>query len=323
MGKPKIVGIGELLWDVLPAGRRLGGAPVNFAFYAQEQGAEACIVSAVGQDASGDELLGGIAALGLGVRAVQRNAHPTSTVEVTLDAAGVPAYRIREQVAWDYIERTAEADAAVERYEKESAGLGVVKFVPASGAATRMFKELFEFVNDGKRGKGIDTLLENIGKFAFWPELRAVLPAGADDRAIVNAIVGDGLNYGRKPKGLVTFHAYPEGARKAVEEHLVEGAAYAAAGGVVRIHFTVSPEHVAGFEELLAAKVPFYEKRFGVRYEISFSVQKPSTDTLAVNPDNTPFRQDDGTLLFRPAGHGALIENLNEIDADLIFIKTT
>ena len=89
----------------------------------------------------------------------------------------------------------------------------------------------------------------------------------------------------------------------------------------MRIHFTVSPEHVAGFEELLAAKVPFYEKRFGVRYEISFSVQKPSTDTLAVNPDNTPFRQDDGTLLFRPAGHGALIENLNEIDADLIFIK--
>ena len=215
----------------------------------------------------------------------------------------------------------AEAAAAVARYEREADRLGIVKFVPASGAATRMFKELFEFVNEGKRGKGIDTLLENIGKFAFWPELRAVLPAGADDRAIVNAIVGDGLNYGRKPKGLVTFHAYPEGARKAVEEHLVEGAAYAAAGGVVRIHFTVSPEHVAGFEELLAAKVPFYEKRFGVRYEISFSVQKPSTDTLAVNPDNTPFRQDDGTLLFRPAGHGALIENLNEIDADLIFIK--
>ena len=214
-----------------------------------------------------------------------------------------------------------EAQAAAERYDRAAEGLGVVKFVPASGAATRMFKELFEFINEDKRGKGIDTLLDNIEKFAFWPELRAVLPAGADDRAIVNAIVGDGLNYGRKPKGLVTFHAYPEGARKAVEEHLVEGAAYAAAGGVVRIHFTVSPEHVAGFEELLAAKVPFYEKRFGVRYEISFSVQKPSTDTLAVNPDNTPFRQDDGTLLFRPAGHGALIENLNEIDADLIFIK--
>lgn len=216
----------------------------------------------------------------------------------------------------------AEADAAAERYEKEAAQLGVVKFVPASGAATRMFKELFEFVNDGKRGKGIDTLLDNIGKFAFWPELKAVLPAGADDRAIVSAIVKEGLDYGRKPKGLVTFHAYPEGARKAVEEHLVEGATYAAAGGVARIHFTVSPEHVAGFEELLEEKVPFYENKFGIRYDISFSVQKPSTDTLAVNPDNTPFRQDDGSLLFRPAGHGALIENLNEIDADLVFIKT-
>lgn len=215
----------------------------------------------------------------------------------------------------------AQADEAAARYEAAAGRLGIVKFVPASGAATRMFKELFGFVNDGKRGKGIDTLLENIEKFAFWPELKAVLPAGADDWAVVSAIVNDGLNYGRKPKGLVTFHAYPEGARKAVEEHLVEGAAYAAAGGVVRIHFTVSPEHVAGFKELLAAKVPLYEKRFGVRYEISFSVQKPSTDTLAVNPDNTPFRQDDGTLLFRPAGHGALIENLNEIDADLIFIK--
>jgi len=184
-----------------------------------------------------------------------------------------------------------------------------------------MFKELFEFVNDGKRGKGIDTLLENIGKFAFWPELKALLPAGADDRTIVSAIVNEGLGYGRKPKGLVTFHAYPEGARKAVEEHLVEGAVYAAANGVAKIHFTVSPEHIEGFQELLAAKVPVYEKRFGIRYDISFSVQKPSTDTIAVNPDNTPFRQDDGTLLFRPAGHGALIENLNEIDADVVFIK--
>ena len=215
----------------------------------------------------------------------------------------------------------AEAAAAVARYEREADRLGIVKFVPASGAATRMFKELFEFVNEGKRGKGIDTLLDNIGRFAFWPELKAVLPPDADDKATVRALVKDGLGYGQKPKGLVTFHAYPEGARKAVEEHLVEGAVYAAARGVARIHFTVSPEHIAGFETLLAEKVPVYEQRFGIRYDISFSVQKPSTDTIAVNPDNTPFRQDDGTLLFRPAGHGALVENLNEIDADLVFIK--
>jgi len=190
----------------------------------------------------------------------------------------------------------AEAAAAVARYEREADRLGIVKFVPASGAATRMFKELFEFVNEGKRGKGIDTLLDNIGRFAFWPELKAVLPPDADDKATVRAIVKDGLGYGQKPKGLVTFHAYPEGARKAVEEHLVEGAVYAAARGVARIHFTVSPEHIAGFETLLAEKVPVYERRFGIRYDISFSVQKPSTDTIAVNPDNTPFRQDDGTL---------------------------
>ena len=215
----------------------------------------------------------------------------------------------------------AEADRAVARYDEAAKHLKVVKFVPASGAATRMFKELFAFVNEGERGKGIDTLLQNITKFAFYPELKAVLPEGADDKQIVEAIVRKGLDYGAKPKGLVTFHAYPEGARKAVEEHLVEGAAYAASNGVVNIHFTVSPEHIEGFKSLLAEKIPVYEKRFGVKYAISFSVQKPSTDTIAVNPDNTPFRQDDGRLLFRPAGHGALIENLAEIDADIVFIK--
>ena len=211
--------------------------------------------------------------------------------------------------------------AAVERYDKALSGRRVVKFVPASGAATRMFKELFAFVNEDKRGAGIDKLLDNIEKFAFWPELKTVLPAGADDKAVVSAIVKQGLNYGSQPKGLVTFHSYPEGNRKAVEEHLAEGAMYAAADGAVRIHFTVSAEHMEGFKALLAEKVPLYEKRYGVKYEISFSVQKPSTDTVAVNPDNTLFRTDEGKLLFRPAGHGALIENLNEIDADIIFIK--
>lgn len=215
----------------------------------------------------------------------------------------------------------AAGDAAVALYERKSPSLSIVKFVPASGAATRMFKELFEFVGEGKRGKGIDTLLNNIDKFAFWPELKAILPADADDKTIVSAIIGRGLDYGQTPKGLVTFHAYPEGARKAVEEHLVEGAQYAASNGEVKIHFTVSPEHIDGFRQLLAKKIPYYEKRFGVRYMITYSIQKPSTDTIAVNPDNTPFRQDDGTLLFRPAGHGALIENLNVLAADLIFIK--
>ena len=210
---------------------------------------------------------------------------------------------------------------AVRRYEERAATLDIVKFVPASGAATRMFKELFAFVEEGKRTEGIERLLLNIERFAFWPELKALLPAGADDRTVVEHIVLKGLRYGQKPKGLVSFHAYPEGARKAAEEHLVEGAMYAASNGRARIHFTVSPEHRGGFEALMMKKAPLYETRFGIRFDITFSEQKSSTDTVAVNPDNTLFRTDDGGLLFRPAGHGALIENLNDIDADLVFVK--
>ncbi len=214
-----------------------------------------------------------------------------------------------------------EVAEAVACYEEKAPNLKIQKFVPASGAATRMFKELFEFVNEDKRGAGIDRLLENLDKFAFYPELKKFVGDDADDKAKVDAIVKSGLCYGAKPKGLVTFHAYPEGNRKAVEEHLAEGAMYAASNGVVKIHFTVSPEHIEGFRSLLDEKIQSYEEHFGVKYEISFSVQKPSTDTIAVNPDNTPFRTENGELLFRPAGHGALIANLNEIDADIIFVK--
>ena len=211
--------------------------------------------------------------------------------------------------------------AAEARYDAAAATAKVVKFVPASGAATRMFKELFEYVNDDKRTPGIDKLLDNIEKFAFWPELSEYSMPDSPDEEIVESIVKTGLCYGSKPKGLVTFHSYPEGNRKAVEEHLVEGALYARSGDEVYIHFTVSEEHKGGFWDVLGATQPYYEERFGVKYNVSFSVQKPSTDTIAVNPDNTPFRTDDGKLLFRPAGHGALIENLNDIDADIIFVK--
>ena len=215
-------------------------------------------------------------------------------------------------------ETIARAEA---RYEAAAATTKVVKFVPASGAATRMFKELFEYVNDDKRTPGIDKLLDNIERFAFWPELSEYIMPDSPDEEIVESIVKTGLNYGSKPKGLVTFHSYPEGNRKAVEEHLVEGALYARSGDEVFIHFTVSAEHMGGFWDVLGATQPYYEERFGVKYNVSFSVQKPSTDTIAVNPDNTPFRTDEGKLLFRPAGHGALIENLNDIDADIIFVK--
>ena len=207
-------------------------------------------------------------------------------------------------------------------YTERSRTARIVKFVPASGAATRMFKELFEFVNGGKRGKGIDPLLENIGRFAFWPELKKAVGDEQDPVKIVSAIVGKGLDYGSKPKALILFHKYADGSRTAAEEHLVEGALYAEAGGRVNIHFTVSPEHHAEFDALMERVLPRYEELYGVKFRIDYSVQKPGTDTIAVTPDNEPFREADGSLLFRPAGHGALIENLNEIDADLIFIKT-
>ncbi len=237
---------------------------------------------------------------------------------------GFPYLKIvRAASAGDGVQVLSEEEvaSAVERYEKLSEELRVVKFVPASGAATRMFKELFEYINEDKRTAGIDKLLDNIEKFAFWPELSEYVMPDSPDEEIVEEIVVGGLGYGSKPKGLVTFHAYDDGARKAVEEHLVEGAMYARCGDEVYIHFTVSEEHKSGFWDVLAHTQPIYEERYGVKYNISFSVQKPSTDTIAVNPDNTPFRTDDGKLLFRPAGHGALIENLNDIEADIIFVK--
>lgn len=231
----------------------------------------------------------------------------------------------RAAVAGDGILR---ADgAAAERYGAVYRELRpqrkVVKFVPASGAATRMFKALFEFLNDGVRSREVDELLAGLDRFAFAERLAEFTGGSRDPRTVVSNILTEGLGYGTLPKALILFHRYPDRNRTAFEEHLAEGALYAAgAGSEVCIHFTVSAEHREQFERLAAETVPFYEARFGVKYRIGYSCQKPSTDTLAVNPDDTPLRDGQGRLLFRPAGHGALIENLNEIDADLVFIKT-
>ena len=210
----------------------------------------------------------------------------------------------------------------IDIYEQYQRTHSVVKFVPASGAATRMFRDLFEFLNTGARNTVTDAVLNNLSRFAFYADLKKFLPDTPTDTDIIERIVTDaGLNYGHMPKALIKFHYYADGARTALAEHLDEGAEYARGADGVNIHFTVSPEHRAGFEELLHRLVPEYSARYGVQYNIELSYQKSLTDTIAVNPDNTPFRDADGRLLFRPAGHGALIENLNEIDADLIFIK--
>lgn len=202
----------------------------------------------------------------------------------------------------------------------------VLKFVPASGAASRMFKNLFEFLDNGEKTEFIQKFEANLEKFAFIDDLKAAISKNGGDGSVKTAIATllgeEGLSYGKLPKGLLKFHKYEDGARTPVEEHLVEGALYAGGkNGNVTVHFTVSPEHRPLFEALMAKVAPKYEQKFGVKYAISFSEQKASTDTVAANPDNTPFRGKDGKILFRPGGHGALIENLNDLDADVIFIK--
>ncbi len=207
-------------------------------------------------------------------------------------------------------------------YDQHKNEYKIVKFVPASGAATRMFKDLFEFLSSGKMNETTQTVLDNIDQFAFYEDLKSVLPASAMPHDIIKYLVTEcGLNYGNLPKGLLKFHKYDNETRTAVAEHLVEGAQYATSNGNTHIHFTVSPEHIPDFKKTLQKIIPIYESKFNIKYDITLSTQKSETDTIAVNLDNSPFRNDDGTLLFRPAGHGALIENLNEIESDIIFIK--
>ncbi|GAB2523396.1 DUF4301 family protein [Spirosoma aerophilum] len=221
--------------------------------------------------------------------------------------------------------------AYIHRFDQAAHERTLVKFVPASGAATRMFKSLFAGL-DGKFDKSVDEVFSRLTDFAFYEDLKAAMAAkGQDlDKAVAEndritvlkfILTEDGLDYGSLPKGLLKFHNYPDGARTPVEEHLVEGAAYANSDGLVKIHFTVSPEHRSRFEKLIEEQKADYEAWLGVTFDISFSEQKKSTDTISVNTDNSPFRNADGSLLFRPAGHGALIENLNDIDADIVFIK--
>ncbi len=216
-------------------------------------------------------------------------------------------------------------DAAKEQYialfDKEAARQKLLKFVPASGAASRMFKSLFAAKDEGKSDKLTEQFFEQLQQFAFYESLRKVVASEEKQGILEGLLTTSGLDYGSLPKGLLEFHAYGGVTRTAVEEHLVEGALYANNKGKVRLHFTVSPEHRKKFRTLIKSVLEGYEKVYGVRFDISFSEQKPSTDTVAVDLNNDPFRSGDGSLLFRPAGHGALLENLNDQDADIVFIK--
>lgn len=194
----------------------------------------------------------------------------------------------------------------------------ICKFVPASGAATRMFKDLFEAASIIKDGGKIAEdsparkFILNITRFPFF-----------NDEWILNlTLYPNALNYGAKPKGLIEFHKYEDGNRTSFEEHLVEGALYARKQeGGVKMVVTVSEEHMAGFEQLLHSVKEKYEKKYNCRYAIRFTTQSPSTDMIAVDMENKPFKKSNGEFLYRPGGHGALLENLNSIDSDIIVIK--
>ena len=278
------------------------------------------------------------------------------TDETSLKKKGISISQIEEQLnsfkkGFPYLEIKAAAEpgngivlvsesdkenllVSWEEYLKTSAS--ILKFVPASGAASRMFKDLFEFL-DKENSAGLNSFeskfFSEIEKFAFYTDLNdccrqnenktisELIEAKQYKPIVANLLLEKGLNYGSLPKGLLKFHAYKTENRTPMEEHLVEGALYAAnTKNEVNIHFTVSKEHRVLFENQFAKSKESFESQFGVKFNISFSEQKPSTDTIAADENNEPFR-DKEELVFRPGGHGALIENLNDLNGDVIFIK--
>jgi hypothetical protein len=222
--------------------------------------------------------------------------------------------------------------------------ISIIKFVPASGAASRMFSHLFAWLEKNKNCEkqplsdthydcnSAEYFIHNIRNFAFFDDLKEAMAAGGLEIdaciksrnyvPIIDFLLTEkGLNYAALPKALIKFHKHPGKNRTALDEHLAEAAELCRDIDTADIHFTISPEHIEKVEFHLQHALPYFEKQFKIQYNIRHSEQKTSTDIIAVNENNQPFRNADGSLLFRPGGHGALIHNLNELDADIVFIK--
>ena len=244
----------------------------------------------------------------------------------------------------------AEVQELIKQFDEDKEYYDILKFIPASGAASRMFKNIYSFVEEYKdkeipedflnkenvKFDSIENFFLSIKDFAFYDDLKNKLAeCGKDIETLMseNRLVeiaeflleNEGLSYGKLPKALLKFHRYKESSRLALEEHLVEATQYSTIytedGEIAQLHFTVSQEHLDIFKKTVEELIPVYEREYGIRYDISYSVQKPSTDTIAVDMNNEPFRNNDGSLLFRPGGHGALIQNLNDLKKEVIFIK--
>ena len=254
---------------------------------------------------------------------------------------GIPFVRLEKAaIVSDGILKLSKAreKKLVGKFEELKRLLSLLKFVPASGAASRMFKSLFNFLEhydpefedvdtyiDRLNDTDLKTFFKQIKKFPFYEIVQKRIKSksgSANDikyRFVREMLLKENLNYGFYPKGLLPFHNYGEFTATPFEEHLKEAFSYAVINNIAKLHFTISEQHQSLFSQEFKTVGPRVSKATETEFEVTYSNQKPSTDTLAVTPDNDPFLKDDGSLLFRPGGHGALIENLNEQNADIIF----
>lgn len=256
---------------------------------------------------------------------------------------GIPFVKlVKAAVVSDGILRFSDEEEKdiVQYFEDNRGGLDLLKFVPASGAASRMFKAMFNFVDayvpsketisayiDRTGDTTVKGFLDGMEQLPFYQLVMdriAGQTANKDEEAhrfVKEMLISDGLNYGFYPKGLLPFHKYGDETATPFQEHLKEAALYAKTAGNANLHFTISEQHdeMFGLEDSTVS--PQVSKATDTEFSISYSNQKPSTDTIAVDMENRPFKKEDGSILFRPGGHGALIENLNDQDADVIFIK--
>ncbi len=266
------------------------------------------------------------------------------TIEKQLEQfkTGIPKTQLYKAATPDegiFVYSDSELSRLISLYDERKDDYNIIKFVPASGAASRMFKVLFSVWEklaageaipvDSKEQKALDVFINNIDKFAFYKELTSYIGDAQKELqnknhlAFLDALLGEsGLNYGAKPKAFLSFHIYGDTVRNAFEEQIRESVHYMASDdGNLNLHFTISPE----FEHVLQEEIERLKHSFKVEYNIDLSVQysfqMPSTDTIAVDLNNEPFRIENGSILFRPGGHGALLQNLNEIDAELVFLK--
>ncbi|MDR6299536.1 DUF4301 family protein [Mesonia maritima] len=231
-----------------------------------------------------------------------------------------------------------EKEKFISYFDSEKKELKLVKFVPASGAATRMFKKVFNFLEeltsekkpfqkilDKPKYAEVKQLLENKEKLPFHEKVLENLPTNeskpTDLLYLETLLSTEKLNFGKLPKGLIPFHKHKDSTTSPFIEHFYESAIYAETNGKARLHFTVTEEHLPKFQHAFETQKNQLEQENNCAFEVDYSFQQKSTNTIAVNLDNTPFRHTNNQLVFRPAGHGALLQNLNKVEADIIFIK--